>query len=1369
MSKKKKQKGKQNKWTRAKKAWAGAKKVGGAAKKVGGAVKKEALDLAIEPIGTIYRHATKDIPNAVNAGANVAEKAGSKGIDAVEEFALTRFWAETKGDKANGKLFEFVLDNQSLSGRSKSRLKKAIQNGAKVVFLSSKDADAAKKDIEALGVALGIEGLTNNDPRYFLACDNGATILSSVSGDFKDAKGIDLMTIENQNNGLARFDADDLPVVKTTTTPAAWRSGAGIIENLESFKSKNSNIDYKPEAKTITIKVTDNRALPDVLGLANNIIKTLSLSPSELSKYGIGLTLDGNIQIRPLDQTSVNAEFTVRKMAGIKGQNVRRSVSCAAQVSQNMPLDTFMSRFVKNRTTGEVYTTEEAKQSGLLHNLAASMFVPQIDMLVSNSATNDGSWLARTTLKNRKDMQLLSDMYADYVYMVARRSTGVQTAASDIGLVVTNAMMTMYDMPVLAKNKNVISYSKFLKAQETGDTSTINAFQSQANDYCGPTASNVVQYLMSVPAEYKVYPTHKGFVGRFFYGISGKSRMPDEVDKQATKKAGKESDVVKVKRLDTYLNQQASVVQELVAYSTEMTKLENTKLRAQEGNDFTEFLEKVQRDIQNGATQEQVFEKVTEYINSRDLQAKATVSNNNQTNANSNNNSNNNNNSNKKQNANQAYIEQEVLRQNIRASRALIANITDSVSPEELASNPTYIYLNNVLSWEQEQLTELQNTQGVVDKASDGSKINKKELQDGLYYSAANAKVIICNDRAQKIAASEGKNDAVLLDTFNVSETIKNSSAYQQAQAYTKKGIEDVDLTNITDPKVHNSFDDLNNQLTSFIDNEKTAKKGIKLDENYSMIATVVTHNLEANNLDMLETVKKAVHPKKEQKEEETNKEDNKKEEKNDKEEENNKDNEEEDVAEYQRGALFRKLCINPNVDNYRRSRNFMAATVANARLYMDKNGLADSTEYEIFNKMASKWMATVGAENLSTIRGGKDRDKEAEQLNSAWVELEKQYASNPEALTKAQQLWTLCTVQSENTALKYRKEKSSARMVKLTTQQKVDFIMQHGKFNMQQKQIDALMNAKNEKDVDRIINNVRASNRKLDNDYKKEKSKLNGEEVKAEEVKEKAPKKQTAKKEQKAAKRTGGLDDFMDLGDNVAPKTDKKQAKKKTTTQKAQRKEKPKTTLDDFTEEKNAEVKVDNEAWASIGKQQFIMQQNIANIDNILNIMPNKNDPEYKKLESQKEDINKKLTQSILKEGPCVKYMSKAEGQEIAQTIEAVNTSSYNSYVKATNKGEKLEAVAIPENQQMRIIKLLQTKKPEELAPEDKVLYESLKPVVSMAVEAKKQKALKDKQEFEANKDNTEGYTARTVANKKADQTLKDIAENGDAAALSK
>lgn len=1357
MSKKKKQKGKQNKWSRAKKAWAGAKKVGGAAKKVGGAVKKEALDLAIEPIGTIYRHATKDIPNAVNAGANVAEKAGSKGIDAVEEFALTRFWAETKGDKANGKLFEFVLDNQSLSGRSKSRLKKAIQNGAKVVFLSSKDADAAKKDIEALGVALGVEGLTNSDPRYFLACDNGATILSSVSGDFKDAKGIDLMAVENQNNGLAKFDSDGLPVVKTATAPAAWRSGAGIIESLESFKTQNSNVDYKAEAKTITIKVTDNRALPDALGLANNIIKTLPLSPSELSKYGIGLTLDGNIQIRPLDQTSVNAEFTVRKMAGIKGQNVRRSVSCAAQVSQNMPLDTFMSRFVKNRTTGEVYTTEEAKQSGLLHNLAASMFVPQIDMLASNSATNDGSWLARTTLKNRKDMQLLNDMYADYVYMVARRSTSVQTAASNIGLVVTNAMMTMYDMPALAKNKNAISYSKFLKAQETGDTATISAFQSQASDYCGPTASNVVQFLMSVPAEYKVYPTHKGFVGRFFYGISGKSRMPDEIDKQATKKAGKESDVVKVKRLDTYLNQQASVVQELVAYSTELTKLENTKLRAQEGNDFTEFLEKVQKDIQNGATQEQVFEKVTEYINSRDLQAKAAASNNNQANANanSNNNNNNSNNNNNQQNANQAYIQQEVLRQNIRASRALIANIADSVSPEDLASNPTYIYLNNVLSWEQEQLTELQNTQGVVDKAPDGSKINKKELQDGLYYSAANTKVIICNDRAQKIAASQGKSDAVLLDTFNVPETIKNSSAYQQAQAYTKKGIEDVDLTNITDPKVHNSFDDLNNQLTSFIDSDKTSKKGFKLDENYSMVATVVTHNLEANNLDMLETVKKAVHPKKEQKEEETDKEDNKKEEKNDKEEENNKDNEEEDVAEYQRGALFRKLCINPNVDNYRRSRNFMAATVANARLYMDKNGLANSTEYEIFNKMASKWMSTVGAENLPTIRGGKDRDKEVEQLNIAWAELEKQYASNPEALTKAQQLWTLCTVQSENTALKYRKEKSSARMVKLTTQQKVDFIMQHGKFNMQQKQIEALVNAKNEKDVDRIINNVRASNRKLDNQYKAEKAKLKGEEVKEQEVKEKAPKKQTAKKEQKTAKRTGGLDDFMDLGDNVAPKTDKKQAKKKTTTKKAPKKEKPKTTLDDFTKEKNAEVKVDNEAWASIGKQQFIMQQNIANIDNILNVMPNKNDPEYKKLESQKEEINKKFTQSILKEGPCVKYMSKAEGQEIAQAIEAVNTSSYNSYVNATNKGEKLETVAIPENQQMRIIKLLQTKKPEELAPEDKVLYESLKPVVSMAVEAKKQKALKDKQEFEANK--------------KADQTLKDIAENGDAAALSK
>ena len=435
----------------------------------------------------------------------------------------------------------------------------------------------------------------------------------------------------------------------------------------------------------------------------------------------------------------------------------------------------------------------------------------------------------------------------------------------------------------------------------------------------------------------------------------------------------------------------------------------------------------------------------------------------------------------------------------------------------------------------------------------------------------------------------------------------------------------------------------------------------------------------------------------------------------------------------------------------------------------MDKNGLSDSVEYEIFNEMSGKWMGIVGAEKLSTIRSAKDRDKETEQLNAAWLEIEKKYANNPEAIAKAQQLWTLCTVQSENTALKYRKEKSSARMVKLTTEQKVSFIMQRGKFNMQQKQIESLINAKSQKDVDRIINNVRASNRKLDNDYKKEKAKLNGKvvEEKVASKKGKTSKTQKAEDKKQDTKTKGknkSLDDFMDLGKNVKPKTEKPKAKKKTTAKKSKALPKGQTRLDD--EEFN-DKNSDRQKWASIGMQQFIMQQNIANIKNILNIMPDKNAPEYKKLKLQQKEIENKLTDSVIKEGPCVRYADIKEEKEVAQAIQAVNTTSYNSFVTAKGEGEKLEPVAIPENQQARIIKLLQTKKPEELSPEDQVLYESIKPVVGMALEAKKQKALKDKADFEANKDNIEGYTARTIANKKAEQTLNDIAENGDASVL--
>ena len=1345
--------------------------------------KKGKLSKIVKGAKTVGKVAAAPVVLPVK-GAKLAYTASKNAYKKTEAFVHTDFWNQPNGARLDQQLIAIDLDTAAFSPRMLRELDKVLKQHGKIVFKTTKSQDEAIKIIKDLQLSPLYEWenrkITKGD--VFLACEGGKTILNSVNGRFDDATGIDLRAPERDPaTGEKKTILSDRVLMYPATKPRKWLSES--IGRLDAYSKSVPEAGITFNAADQEIKITGGTRQEQLAHLKNVMDSVMWLDmkfrrgpdgfnipdAKASDDYGVTFTEEG-VVIRPIDRSLVNAELTIAHSFGIKPENVRRIVGSTAQINNNVPLNEVFSMLQK--PDGSVYTTEEAQEAGVFEQMADRLINFDEDMLYVDPQTNNGTYVARYRFGNRHSLNAFHDDFAKYQSRVNQEFLGQISKGNDeksIRQALFDAMMPAYDVPALTKLPYITPYSKLLEAQATNDKETIEKFERQVIWQRNTTAS-VMQFLLNVPADYNK-TSKKDRISSFLYNITGKSTLPEPIS------ANKED----------FIYRQNTVLAQIRQYSNQLLAIKDAAVRANESEEFSGFMIGIEQDIKAGLTQQEAFNKFEEYIKERNLAQYLTDesslentndnedtltpndNNNNQTDTNNNNNNNNNDNNENIQDEDAEYINQEILRQNIQANNTILRNIEDKYTVAgkldvvAMGADPAYIYFRNLNRTMEGNLHDRQVANGIIEHPSANASIDETQLQDGLYYSIVNNNVMIYNDRAQKQAAINGA-QPVLLDAFDLPEDMVNNPYYQQSQLQTLKGIKSVNLRQYWNPAVHKVFDASNKQMQANIN--QTLLDTTTQDKRFDLIAEITKNKIEEHNKSLEEIVTNSVH----KKDEDTKKEEKQEENDNKKGEE---DTQQEEKAQYKRDALFTKVCIKPSVDMYRRRRNFMTQTLANTQMFMQSKNMQDSTEYQILSEVASKWVAVVGAENMKTISKAADRDKELKQINGLWEEIEQRYADNPNAIRRAQELYTSCMLQSENMTLQYQKTKPNSKVVKLSSEEKMDFVSKQKRLDAQNAQTEKILNGQSKTvfKVQGSANKARESQAKksrqqvargstyLDNQKRSNKA---IEKQKNARLKEALAAKAKAEKilaEREAATKAPKATEKKKSNTKAAApkaKAEKKvQAEKKA---KAVAPKQPKPKAQAPKEEKS--LLTPNNAKQQLGMQQVVMQRCIAHMEEIHKILlieQGTKSMDAKKLKDGQRRLVKELASTMRNGDKCGQYVSNEDKLIIDNMVNALSMRLFKAYSLDSKSDFVIDDALdkLPAEQRAMVVNILMSDK-EDLSPVEQTMLESIQPMITLAAEAKKKAELREKEEIEQAKLNAQREEAKAIIERQQQEAQK-------------
>ena len=1298
-------------------------------------------------------------------GASIAYTASKNAYKKTEAFVHTDFWTQPNGANIGQQLVVFDLDTTTFSPRMLREMDKVLKQHGKILFKSTKGQDEAIKIIKDLQLSPLYEWenrkITTGD--VCLACEGGKTILNSVNGRFDDATGIDLRAPQRDpQTGEKKTILADRVLMYPAAKPRKWLSES--IGRLDAYAKSVPEAGITFNAADQEIKITGGTRQEQLAHLKNVMDSVMWLDmkfrrgpegfdiPDARASddYGVTFTEEG-VVIRPIDRSLVNAELTVAHSFGIKPENVRRVVGSTAQINNNVPLNEMFSMLQK--PDGSVYTTEEAQEAGVFEQMADRLINFDADMLYVDPQTNNGTYVARYRFGNRHSLNAFHDDYAKYQNRVNQEFVSQISRGNDeksIRQALFDAMMPAYDVPALTKLPYITPYSKLLEAQEANDKETIEKFERQVIWQRNTTAS-VMQFLINVPADYNK-TAKKGRISSFLYNITGKSTLPEPIS------ANKED----------FLFRQNDVLAQIRQYSNQLLAIQDAAERANESEEFSGFMLGIEQDIKSGLTQQEAFNKFEEYIKSRNLTQKLgdenslqdTSTNENtlapndkpsDTNADNNNNNNNNSNNNTNENTqdqDDEYINQEILRQNIQANNTILRNIEDKYTKDgkldvvAMSTDPAFVYFQNLNKTLDNKLHDRQVANGIIEHPSAAAAIDETQLQDGLYYSIVNNNIMIYNDRAQKEAVVSGV-QPVLLDAFDLPEDMVNNPYYQQAQFQTLKGIKSVNLRQYWNPSVHKVFDASNKQMQASIN--ETLLDTTTQDPKFDLIAEITKDKIESHNKSLEEVVTASVHQKDEKKEEENKQEQ--------EEEQEKEDKKQDEKVQYKRDALFTKVCIKPSVDMYRRRRNFMTQTLANTQLTMQNNGLQNSAEYQILSEVASKWVAVVGAEDMTTIKKASDRDKELKQMNKLWEEIEQNYADNPAAVRRAQQLYTSCMMQSENMTLQYQKENPNSKVVKLSAQEKMDFVAKKSRLGAQNKQTEKILNGQAEVvfKVQGSANKFRETEAKKSRQqvargstYRDNQKRSNNAIEKQKDARLKAALAGKAKAEKILAEREAAkkAEEKSARTDKTAKEAAAKDAIKKAKKQKANKEKLAQTKPKSQIVKEKATIqkeKVQKQRFApktkqeEVGMQQVAMGRSVAHMEDARQHIvaeQGQNSYDAKKIMASERKVVVDLAKSMGQNGKCGQYVSNDDKKAIDKTVGTIGHRLFNAYAKNSDIKYRYPTEDISPEQMNSVVKIMGNKK--DLTPVEKTIRESVQPFVDLAKDAQKKAKYKDKEQQE-------------------------------------
>ena len=860
---------------------------------------------------------TEQVAN-ITAATRASKNASKKSSEPIHP----SFYHYDKKEDFQNLLFIIDVDKGPVSLAEVARIKQIIEAGGHVAFETKRERDKAIEFMRQLHLDITIEDGKILYNSMYLICDNGGAIIKTTNGTFDKEQGdifgeipVRKASVDSKGNRQKLLDRHfimDTPTLPKTVPdqegkgqvwePEVW---GGIEKYVDDHQS--AGITFDPYTQQIVIKggTREEQLIHarDILKASNLLsfeVKHGEYTPTtkEIEDYGISYTDEG-IVIRPLYQSMLNAERSLTHVLGlnISDDCIRKQISSIHQIINNVPAAEFMDMWPSKKEDGTDYTDEELKKDGVLQEIGDKLINIDPDAITVDPKTRNGTYVAPFRfLSNRKALRTLHRDYERYQIRLNQEIEKDRVNVIDpdkVNDAMITSMMPAYDMPELNKVPYLTPYSVYQKAVETKKYDIVKKFEDQMV-WQQNTTNNVMHFMLNIPPNFSGIPQKKGKVSSFLYNVIGKEVLPQPV----------------VEGKQEFLDSRKEALTQIENISASLIKIEDPAKRAEESAIFSGFMLELEYNIKKGYTQQEIFDKIIQFVNERDyiiaeapaqqaeepqdddtltppssapkppteeethLEDEATdddtaenedaagrglgdkggtsggspvVEK-----------------EKKDTDYDQAYINQEILRQSLAANKALASNLVaqyqerrkkgeyadDSAMLKAFTDDPVRKYLASQKKIISDQLEDELKNNPTVEGEDEHVTVNAKQISVAAYYSAINTATNMCNDFITKQAEING-DEPMLLSAFVKSDIDKNP-AYQQMQYQVVEGIDDVDLRVIKDPNVHNILDQTNKAFKGNVE----VRDDVTEDPRFAMMADLTTAQIEAHNAQIEPIVK---------------------------------------------------------------------------------------------------------------------------------------------------------------------------------------------------------------------------------------------------------------------------------------------------------------------------------------------------------------------------------------------------------------------------------------------------------------------------------------------------------------------------------
>ena len=506
------------------------------------------------------------------------------------------------------------------------RLRRSLQQGTKVLFVTNGDRKSAVKAVQDMGLFddLYEKDSDKNKEKYgkniLFMCDKEHSIYTSSTYNLASTI-ISVKSPKRDEDGAVILDEKTgMPELESPSKKSWFTYGQEDLIIQYATNNPDLGITLDRDTKRITIggsnreeQLYNAKVLVEYLNsLVFHPTKDVAptVDPELKSNLGIVFTEKG-LQIREMSDSFVNAEYTAYKEAGIAPENVRRVVSNIGEVSNTYKLDDFEQMF-------EGKSSVKAKDEHILGDILANMeFVTtEVPFLTQDRNTHHGSYLPRYNLRTCHNLNELHKLNRNLVEIGRYGARGHDGGSVGHGRVehYNEVFDAIYSTTTLMYDRNEIEFPGKITAaqrdvakQNIADRVNIEANKKvvkQFEEYAmwqRETINNVLNYVIGVPPEHSLPKLGKvkGRVSSFIAAAVGKGRMP----------ATSAQDYI------NYRVFQQDTSQNLIAYTKLIQKIDDPQKRAYEAQVFTGFMCGLEYHIkEKKASREEIMNEINEFV-----------------------------------------------------------------------------------------------------------------------------------------------------------------------------------------------------------------------------------------------------------------------------------------------------------------------------------------------------------------------------------------------------------------------------------------------------------------------------------------------------------------------------------------------------------------------------------------------------------------------------------------------------------------------------------------------------------------------------------------------------------------------------------